>query len=105
VFDEVDKKYGISEEDREKLEAQGVTGEAPGGAGGGMEMGGGASAPAAPETGGGEPLSESFKKSKKSKILGMLGEESLEFTDLFDMNKAQQNIYEIENKLNDILND
>ncbi len=105
VFDEVDKKYGISEEDREKLEAQGVPGESPGGAGGGMEMGGGAPAPAAPETGGSEPLSESFKKSKKSKILGMLGEESLEFTDLFDMNKAQQNIYEIENKLNDILND
>ena len=106
VFDEVDKKYGISEEEREKLEAQGVTGEAPGGAGGSMEMGGGApAAPAAPEAGGGEPLSESFKKSKKSKILGMLGEESLEFNDLFDMNRAQQNIYEIENKLNDILND
>ncbi len=105
VFDEVDKKYGISEEEREKLEAQGVTGEAPGGAGGSMEMGGAPAAPAAPEAGGSEPLSESFKKSKKSKILGMLGEESLEFNDLFDMNRAQQNIYEIENKLNDILND
>ena len=62
-----------------------------------------AAAPApAPAEGGGEaPLSES----KKSKILGMLGEESIEFKDLFDMNKAQQNIYEIENKLKDILNE
>jgi hypothetical protein len=34
----------------------------------------------------------------------MLGD-SEEFTDLFDMNKAQQNIYEIENKLKDILNE
>ena len=104
VFDEVDKKYGISEEEREKLEAQGVTGEAPGGGAGG-EVGGGTSVTPTPEPGGNEPLSESFVKSKKSKILGMLGEESLEFSDLFDMNRAQQNIYEIENKLNDILND
>ena len=35
----------------------------------------------------------------------MLGEEEMKFTDLFDMDKAQQNIYEIENKLKDILND
>ena len=33
----------------------------------------------------------------------MLGE-SNDFNDLFDVNKAQQNIYEIENKLKDILN-
>jgi hypothetical protein len=105
IFDDVDKKYGISEEEREKLEAAGAMGgEAA--AGGGMDMGGGAP-PAPPATGGGEgPLSESLQnKSKKSKILGMLGEEELEFTDLFDMNKAQQNIYEIENKLNNLLND
>jgi hypothetical protein len=34
----------------------------------------------------------------------MLGEGD-EIADLFDINKAQQNIYEIENKLKDILND
>jgi hypothetical protein len=35
----------------------------------------------------------------------MLGDESQDFDDLFDVNKAQQNIYEVENKLKDILND
>lgn len=105
VFDEVDSKYGIPEEEREKLEAAGALGgENPDG--GGMDMGGGASPEpaAAPSGGGGEPpLSES--KSKKSKILGMLGEEKEDFSALFDMKRAQQNIYEIENKLKDILND
>jgi hypothetical protein len=118
VFDEVDKKYGIPEEEREKAMAAAGGGEAGGGDMGGMsalgggDMGGGAPEPpvgaeAAP-AGGGEaaPLSESLgKKSKKSKILGMLGEEELDLNDLFDMDKAQQNIYEIENKLNEILND
>ena len=109
VFDEVDSKYGIPEEEREKLEAAGALGgENPGG--GGMDMGGGASPEpaAAPSGGGGEPpLSENTlaKKSKKSKILGMLGEEKEDFSSLFDMKRAQQNIYEIENKLKDILND
>jgi hypothetical protein len=106
VFDDVDAKYGISEEDREKLEASGATGEeSPGGGGVGPMGGGEAPAPpsAAPSGGGEEPLSES--KSKKSKILGMLGEEKEDFNILFDMERAQQNIYEIENKLNDILND
>jgi hypothetical protein len=98
VFDEVDKKYGISEEDRASAEAAAAGGE---GAGGG-DMGGMPPPPAA--GGGGEsPLSEAT--SKKSKILGMLGEEKEYFNVLFDMEKAQQNIYEIENKLNDILND
>jgi hypothetical protein len=98
VFDEVDKKYGIPEEEREKaMQAASQSGEQ----GGGMDLGGGAPPP--PAEGGGEPLSES--KSKKSKILGMLGEEKMEFVDLFDMDKAQRNIYEIENKLKDILND
>jgi hypothetical protein len=111
IFDDVDRKYGISEEERAKLEAAGATGEAPGGGGmgGGMDMGGG-SAPApesAPPAAGGEgPLSESINnRGKKSKILGMLGEEEMKFTDLFDMDKAQQNIYEMEHKLNEILND
>ena len=107
IFDDVDRKYGIPEEEREKLEASGAMGsEAPGG--GGMMGGGVSPAPAAPAppAGGGEgPLSESKSKSKKSKILGMLGEEELKFDDLFDMDKAQQNIYEIENKLKEILND
>jgi len=103
VFDDVDAKYGISEEEREKaMDAAG--GEAPGGGdmmGGGM----GSSEPPAPPAAGGEaPLSESTK-SKKSKILGMLGEEKEDFNSLFDMKRAQQNIYEIETKLNDILND
>jgi len=64
-------------------------------------MGGGAS----PEPAGGgaesAPLSES---TKKRNILSMLGEDT-NINDLFDVNKAQQNIYEIENKLKDILNE
>jgi hypothetical protein len=103
VFDEVDAKYGIPEEEREKaMEAA----PADGGDMGGMDMGGGAPPP--PAGGGGEePLSESTlqRKSKKSKILSMLGEEKEEFNILFDMEKAQQNIYEIETKINDMLND
>jgi hypothetical protein len=97
VFDVVDKKYGIPEEERAKVEAAGG-GESPDG-GGGMDMGGGAP-PAAEPPGGEGPLSES----KKSKILGMLGEGD-DLSQLFDINKAQQNIYEIETKLNDILNE
>ena len=106
VFDEVDSKYGIPEEEREKLEAAGALGgENPGG--GGMDMGGGGSPEPAAAGGGEPPLSENTlaKKSKKSKILGMLGEEKEDFSSLFDMKRAQQNIYEIENKLKDILND
>ena len=96
VFDEVDKKYGISEEDRASAEAALAGGEGAGGDMGGMP-------PPAAGGGGEAPLSEAT--SKKSKILGMLGEEKEDFNVLFDMEKAQQNIYEIENKLNDILND
>jgi hypothetical protein len=97
IFDNVDAKYGIPEEEREKAEAAAGGGEAA--AGGGMDMGGGAPAEAPVA----EPLSEST--SRKSKILGMLGEEKEDFNILFDMNKAQQNIYEIETKITDILND
>jgi hypothetical protein len=103
VFDEVDSKYGIPEEEREKLEAAGALGGENPGEGGGMDMGGGGAPEPAPAGGGEPPLSES--KSKKSKILGMLGEEKEDFSSLFDMKRAQQNIYEIENKLKDILND
>jgi hypothetical protein len=98
IFDEVDSKYGIPEEERLKSE-KGAS-EGGGEMGGEPPMGGGET-PAAPvpEPGGEAPLSES----KKKKILGMLGEgDGLE--DLFDMKKAQQNIYEIETKIKDILN-
>jgi hypothetical protein len=62
----------------------------------GADMG---AVPPPPAEGGEPPLSES----KKDKILNMLGE-GKDINDLFDMNKAQQNIYEIENKIKDILN-
>jgi hypothetical protein len=64
-------------------------------------MGGGAPPPP-PAAGGEAPLSEN--ETKKDKILSLLGENN-NLTDLFDYNKAQQNIYEIENKLKDILNE
>ncbi len=96
VFDEVDKKYGIPEEERQSMDTSSpVEGD---------EMGG-APPPPAGDIGGEEPLSEGTGKSNKSKILSMLGDESQDFDDLFDVNKAQQNIYEVENKLKDILND
>ena len=101
VFDEVDKKYGIPEEERTKLESSG--GEAAAPEGGDMGLGGDMSAPpdmSAPMEGGTAPLSEG----RKNKLLGMLGEGD-EIAERFDVNKAQQNIYEIENKLKDILND
>jgi hypothetical protein len=101
IFDDVDSKYGISEEERQKLEAAGAMGGDA--AGGAMDMGGAAVPPSGGE--GDAPLSESFTKSKKSKILSMLGEEKEGKNVLFDMERAQQNIYEIENKLNDIIND
>ncbi len=100
IFDNVDAKYGIPEEEREKIEAQSAGGEAGAEGGGLPEMGG---APTPPAGGGEGPLSESV--TKKSKILSMLGEEKLKFEDLFDVNKAQQNIYEVESKINEILND
>jgi len=99
VFDEVDKKYGISEDERTKLESAGAGGAAGADAGMGGDMGMPPAAEAAPMDAS-APLSES----RKNKILGMLGEGD-EIADLFDVNKAQQNIYEIENKLKDILND
>ena len=98
VFDEVDKKYGIPEEERQSMEDSMAPAE--GGDMGGMDLGsGGGSAPPPPDSAGDEPLSET----KKSKILGMLGDDTKEFDDLFDVDKAQQNIYEIENKLKDII--
>ena len=74
IFDEVDSKYGIPEEERKAAEAAAVGSSD----GGGMDMSGGLPPS---DTGGEAPLSES----KKSKILGMLGDESLSINDLFDM--------------------
>jgi hypothetical protein len=124
IFDDVDKKYGISEDERKKLESAppAQPGEAPGGGGGGG--GGGSSsmpetasplgtssvpgatgnepgAPAGAAPAGGEaPLSES----RKNKILSMLNEDT-EMENLFDMKKAQDNIYQIEKTITDILNE
>ena len=94
VFDDVDRKYGVPESER----TQG--GETPEGGALGGDMGGGAPPPP-PATGGEVPLSEN--ETKKDNILSLLGENN-DLIDLFDYNKAQQNIYEIENKLKDILN-
>jgi len=96
VFDEVDSKYGIPENEREA--AQSPEGAE---AGGGMDMGAPPTPPSSPSppAGGEAPLSEN----KKIRLTNFLGE-SNNLEDLFDINKAQQNIYEIENKLNDILN-
>ena len=96
VFDDVDSKYGVPEEERQE------GGETAGGEAGGMDMGAGAPPPPPPAGGGEAPLSEN--ETKKHNILSMLSENN-KLEDLFDMNRAQQNIYEIENKLNDILND
>ena len=98
VFDEVDSKYGIPEEDRKKAEESAGGEAAPGG-----EMGGPMGSPMGgppPPTEGEPPLSES-KKNKYKNILGL----DDKLNDLFDIEKAQRNIYEIENKLKDILND
>jgi hypothetical protein len=117
VFDEVDKKYGISEEERKKIEAAGPAqpdGGAPGGGGGGGSMSSsspsepaeaaGAGAPEAGGIGGGgaeaAPLAETL--SPKAKILSMLSE-NVTLPGLFDNKKAQDNIYEISKAINKIL--
>jgi Bacteriophage T4-like portal protein (Gp20)/Intein splicing domain len=113
VFDEVDKKYGIPEEDRKKVEATMASGggAAPGGApgGGGMptEMAPTetANTGAAPTGAGAPPLGESKSESRKFKILSMLGDDdNVVLEDLFDAKKAKKNIYEIDKAINDILN-
>jgi hypothetical protein len=91
IFDGVDSKYGIPESEREQ------GGTPPEGGAMGADMGG---APP-PPSGGEPPLSEN--ETKKSNILSLLGDGD-KLNDLFDYDKAQQNIYEIENKLKDILN-
>jgi hypothetical protein len=96
VFDDVDSKYGISKEERDKLEksqSADANNEM-----GGADMGG---SPSPPSTGASEPLAES---TKKRNLLNMLGDGD-DLSELFDINKAQKNIYEIENKLKNILNE
>ena len=94
IFDDVDSKYGIPEEEREKAE-NAQSGDA------GMDMGMGGGSPPPPPGGGEAPLSES---TKKRNLLSMLGEGDV-LNDLFDINKAQKNIHEIENKLKNMLNE
>jgi hypothetical protein len=105
VFDEVDSKYGIPEEEREKLEASGGANTAPEGGGMGGMGGGGAipPPPAGGEAGGEGPLSESTKK--KRNLSEILDEDPIDFSNVVDMKKAQDSIYEMEQKLKDILND
>ena len=93
VFDNVDAKYGVPESERVEADASSEGGDM---GGMGTDMG---APPPPPAEGGEPPLSES----KKDKILNMLGE-GKDINELFDMNRAQQNIYEIENKIKDILN-
>jgi len=96
VFDDVDSKYGISKEERDKLEksqSADANNEM-----GGTDMGG---SPSPTSTGASEPLAES---TKKRNLLNMLGDGD-DLSELFDINKAQKNIYEIENKLKNILNE
>jgi hypothetical protein len=88
VFDDVDSKYGIPESEREQESSTPPEG--------GSDMG-----VPPPPSGGEAPLSEN--ETKKSNILSLLSDDD-KLNDLFDYDKAQQNIYEIENKLKDILN-
>jgi len=132
VFDDVDKKYGISEEERKKIEdtlaaggAEGEDGGMPGGGGGGglggepmdgggdlpgMDVGGAPDAGAG-AVGGDAPLAEDKKvdptyrsNSKKENILSMLSEDT-SMPNLFNNKKAQDNIYEIDKVITEIIKD
>jgi len=91
VFDDVDSKYGIPEEEREKLDASTE----------GQEVDGGASMP---DMSSGE-LSESLLKEEvvKKRKKPFISEEKINLDSLFDFKRAQSNIYEIENKIKEIL--
>jgi hypothetical protein len=102
VFDEVDKKYGISEKDRQLMDDSMAPEDGGGDMGGAPPMGGD-DAPPMDDAPLNENKKTSLSESKKSKILGMLGDETKDFDDLFDIDKAQRNIYEVENKIKDIL--
>jgi hypothetical protein len=93
IFDEVDSKYGIPEEERQKIDAE----AAAGGEDGGMDM------PPPASGGGGDAAGEPLSETRKIRMNNLLGE-STDISDLFDLEKAKKNIYEIENKIKDILN-
>ena len=93
VFDNVDAKYGISEEERKKVEDK-TKSDASAMGGGDM---GDTGLPSVPPIGGGEePLSENIKP----KTLIIEDEKPS-----FDFLKGQRNLNEIENEINNILND
>jgi len=123
VFDDVDKKYGIPEDERKQIEDTIAQGGGQDPMGGGMSGGGGGGgaapiggdsmsaplegAPIGGDIGGGEaaPLAEEEEPfestSKKENILSMLSEDT-SLSDLFDTKKAQKNIYDIENLITEI---
>jgi hypothetical protein len=93
VFDNVDRKYGISEEEREEAKTEDGGGEM-----GGAEMGGGA------EMVGGE-MAGALSESERKKRHHLINEENVDFTKLFKAKNINDNIYEIDQKINEILNE
>jgi hypothetical protein len=93
VFDNVDRKYGISEEEREETKPEDGGGEM-----GGAEMGGGA------EMVGGE-MAGALSESERKKRHHLINEENVDFTKLFKAKNINDNIYEIDQKINEILNE
>lgn len=99
VFDVVDSKYGISEEERSKIEAS-MGAESPA-----SDMGGGMpSIPAAPAGGESQPLSEEYIRRQKRNRINVFGLDPKE-CDLFNLERAQESINEMTEKINKILND
>lgn len=102
IFDVVDKKYGIPEEERSKIESNSDLAS-------GDEMGGLSSEPAGGESlpptdmggdAGAGALSETFFITAENFL-----NEKVENVPIYMTNKAQQNIYEIQDKIKTILND
>jgi hypothetical protein len=94
VFDNVDRKYGISEEEREETKPEDGGGEM-----GGAEMGGGA------EMAGGGEMAGALSESERKKRHHLINEENVDFTKLFKAKNINDNIYEIDQKINEILNE
>ena len=117
IFDDVDKKYGIPEEERQKMEASGALSQPAdggldmgGGGGGGMDLSGAAPPPAAGGApAGGEGMAPAggttLGENKTPKTFSMFSDEQKALDDLFDFKKATRNIYEVDQKIKDILND
>lgn len=95
IFDKVDKLYGLPEDQRKPPTA--VTPDSSGG-GGMPALGGDMSAiPETPIMDAGEPLSESN--------IELNEEQKINLRDLFDINKAQRDIYEMNKIITKIIND